>query len=638
MQVIAALAMAAGPVLAASWGPGVFEEARRSDRPVIVVVGDPACARCRLDETEALAEPEAAQLLQRAFVVARVDRYERPDLDDLLTTAAQWLSNESGYPLVVALLPDGRPYAARAGISGTDRGERPGLHRFALRAWSDFTHDRAGAEARAARAAEALARAQEAAPAAAASAALLTEAALHGLEQSFDARLGGFGSGDAFAPPAALRVLLAVLERGEDARARRMLDRTLDALASAEPAPATLARRALLLEAFARAALVRDSPAYRARAAALADGALRLRDADGAFVAFEEADGGRVLAGWNGLMIGALALSGTALDRPQDVDAARTAARVVLDRLGPAARLRRAPGAAAPAPLEDQAYLAEGLLRLSAALGGRERRWADEAAALAEAALGASFDGAQGGFFDSTAGAEWFVPAPLPQRQRSGYDGTLPSANGVMASVLFRLSRAVAQPRYEDLARRTVDAFAGQLQRAPRGMEGLAAAVVEMPPAAPPSPMPEVALPASDTRDGIRFDADLVPDPQRRGQPFALRLRIAVPVGLYVVAHEPGARDLLGLSVSIATAEVAVAGAPRYPPGERLAGRWSSGVVNVHGGAATVEVPLRLPADASAAPAHVRVRAVFQACRDRAATCERPDAVLLDAPVRLAAP
>jgi hypothetical protein len=172
--------------------------------------------------------------------------------------------------------------------------------------------------------------------------------------------------------------------------------------------------------------------------------------------------------------------------------------------------------------------------------------------------------------------------------------------------------------------------------RAPRGMEGLAAAAVEMRPAAAASPPPPTALPASDERDGIRFEASLTPEPQRRGQPVTLRLRLSVPAGRFVVAHDPGAKDLLGLSVSIATSEVAVAGAPRYPPGERLEGRWNSGTVNVHGGTATVEVPLRLPAGAGEAPTHVRVRAVFQPCRDQAATCDRPDAVLLDAPLHLA--
>jgi uncharacterized protein len=630
-----AVAQAAGPAPLA-WGPSVFAEAQRAGRPVLVLVSDPACARCRLDEAEALAEPDAARLLQRAFVVTRVDRYERPDLDDLLSTAVQWLSNERGHPLVVALLPDGRPYTGAARIAAADRGERPGLHRFALRAWSEFTHDRAGVEARAARAAQALARAQQASPGAAGSAAVV-EAGLRGLEQSFDARLGGFGEGESFAPPAALRLLVSVLRRGEDVRARRMLERTLAAVTAADPPPETLARRALLLEAFASSAALVDPAPFRARAAALADGALRLRDAEGAFLAFEEPGAApRVLAGWNGLMIGALALSATAFDRPQDLEAARTAARVVLDRLGPPARLRRTATDAAPAPLEDHAWLAEGLLRLDAALAGRERRWADAAAALVDAAVGSFYDAAQGGFFDSTAPG-LFIPAALPPRLRNGYDGELPSANGVMAGVLRRLGRAMAQPRYEELARSTVDAFAEQVLRGPRGMEGLAAAAAEME-TPPPAPGADVALPAADTLGGIRFAAEVEAGPSRLAGPVTARLRLTVPPGQFVVGHPPGARDLVGLSISVATPGVTVAGSVRYPPPRQLQGRWDSGMVNVLGGDAVVEVPLRLPADPARRPARIRLRAVFQACRDQAATCDRPQSIALDAPLAPASP
>lgn len=624
-------------VEAAAVGPRRFdgdalEEARRGGRPVLVIVRDPACARCVLDEEEALADAAAARLLQEAFVTARIDRVERPDLDHLFATAVQWLSGERGYPLVVALLPDGRPFAGRAGIGAADRGDAPGLHRFALRAWSDFAHARADAEARAARTAEALARAQRLEPAPLAPGA--DAAALRGLQDAFDARLGGFGVGEAFAPPAALRLLLAALERGEDAAARRMLARTLDAVAAAEPEPPALARRALLLEAFARATRLFDSPVYRARAAALADGASRLRDAGGAFVAYDAEPGtAPVVAGWNGLMIGALALSGTALDRPQDVAAARTAAAAVLERLGPAARLRRSAGATG-ALLQDHAYLAEGLLRLHAALGGREPRWADEAAALADAALGRYLDASQGGFFDTLADPPAFVPAALPQRLRNGYDGDLPSANGVMAGVLGRLGHVLAQPRYTDLSRRTVEAFGGALARAPRGMEGLAAAMIEARPAGDSLVPPGEPLPASAEQDGVALAAELRPSP-RAGQPFVLRLRITAPPGGYVLAHDPGAADLVGLSVSIPTPGVALAGPILFPPGQRVRGRWGSGTVLAHGGGAAtvVEVPLRLASRADAAPAVVRVRVLYQSCHAAAATCERPRSVLLQVPL-----
>lgn len=602
------------------WGAAVFEEAGRTGRPVLLRISDPACPRCRLDEADALADPAATRLTEAEFVTVRVDRLLRPDLDDLFATAAQWVGAARAYPLFVALLPDGRPFAAAGGIAGGDRGDQPGLHRFALRAWSELAHQRAAAETRAAAAADALARAQQVEPAAAADTAA---PALRALERSFDGRHGGFGEGDAFAPAATLRLLLTVLERGEDAAARRILERTLDAVAVAEADPPSLARRALLLEAFARASLLTDRPLYRTRAAALADGALALRDVDGAFRAYAQSADAPVLAGWNGLMVGALALSGTALDRPRDLEAARTAAAAVLQRLGPAARLRRSASADAVATLEDHAFLADGLLRLYAASGGRDRRWGDEAAALVDAAIGRWFDADKGGFFDSA--GEGYVPPALPQRLRSGYDGELPSANGVMAGVLLRLSRALAQPRYADLSRRTVEAFAGQAQRTQRGMEGLAAVAVDLQPQPSPSQPPASSAAASDVRDGVRFTLEAAP---AGAGAVTARLRIEAPPGVYVVAHEPGAPDLFGLAVSVPTEGTRVAGRVLYPTPQRLEGRWNSGAVNVLGATAVVEVPLR--ADGAG---RVRVRAAFQACRDQAARCERPQSVLLEVPI-----
>jgi hypothetical protein len=621
------LALAATPVPApAPWGADVFDEAHRADRPVLLIVGDTACARCAIDEREALADEATTRLLARSFVVTRLERHERPELDDLYGTAVTWLGGRRLYPLAVALLPDGRPFAGHGGWSGEDRGEVPSLHRFALRAWSEFTHERAQADARAARAVEALRQAQRTQPAPLDP--LPAAAALKGLEQAFDPRTGGFGEGQAFAPPAARRLLLAVLEGGEDARARRMLEPMLDALLAVEPD--TLAERALLIETFARAHALVGRPAHAQRVATLVEGALRQRDAAGAFAASPP--------GWNGLMIGALALSGSILDRPRDVEAARAAAVAVLDRLGPPVRWRRADGA--PAPLEDYACLAEGLLRLDAVVGTRERRWVDEAAAITDAALGRYSDAEGGGFFDALPAGAPYVPPALPARLRNGFDGALPSANGVMAGVLLRLARAAGQPRYAELGRQTVQAFGGALRRSPRGLEGLAAAAMQLPASASPDTAPDAGvdapLPPRAERAGIRFEAEVAPPRIVPGQRVFLLVRLIVPAGLHVLAHEPGAADLVGLSVSVPASGASAAAAPSYPTSRVLEGRWGSGRVNVHQGTAEVVVPLAVPAAAAPGPRHVRARAVFQVCREAAAVCERPDGVLLDAPFEVA--
>ena len=160
----------------------------------------------------------------------------------------------------------------------------------------------------------------------------------------------------------------------------------------------------------------------------------------------------RVFAGANGLMIGALAVSGRLLGRAEHVTAARAAATAVLERLAPVRR----PPASGPAPsltrwfrgdasgggalLEDHAFLAQGLLDLYDADG--DQRWLDAARWLADAAVGRFLDVSAGGFFETDAGH-----GPLLGRVRNGYDNDLLSGSGVMASVLLRLGAATGEPR-----------------------------------------------------------------------------------------------------------------------------------------------------------------------------------------------
>ncbi len=178
---------------------------------------------------------------------------------------------------------------------------------------------------------------------------------------------------------------------------------------------------------------------------------------------------GRVFAGSNGLMIGALAASGTA-GWASDLEVARRAAAAVLAGLGPAARLCRCvrdPGPCAPALLEDHAFLAEGLLDLHEATG--EERWRTEAIALVEAAVARSWEVEQGGYYETDARTE---PALL--RIKTARDGELPSGNAVLADVLHRLGQSMRAPRYSRLAEKTVEAFAEPLARDPAGHATLA--------------------------------------------------------------------------------------------------------------------------------------------------------------------
>ena len=125
-----------------------------------------------------------------------------------------------------------------------------------------------------------------------------------------------------------------------------------------------------------------------------------------------------VLTGWNGLMIGALAVSGQSLNRGSDLEAARRAATVLLDRAGPGKARRGFPGSGgrSPALLEDYAYLAEGLLDLAEATG--EARWRTDATALVDAAVLR--------FWDTSWGTVRDGRARYALRPKRGRDSELP--------------------------------------------------------------------------------------------------------------------------------------------------------------------------------------------------------------------
>jgi uncharacterized protein YyaL (SSP411 family) len=612
-----------------AWDAAALDEARRQGRPVLLVIGDPACAECRVAERQAFSDPEAAHLVNASFVGAVVDRFDRPDLLALFAPLLRVPGDARGRALAVFLLPDGRPFAAHAGIAPDERGASPGLRTLALRRLSDFQHDRAGMEAEAGLDLTWLARAQASEPPRGPLARDVVDRALKGLAESFDRETGGFGPGGEV-PPGAPRLLLEEHARRADPALLGAASAALDRLAAAQRDSTVhvLARDAVLLRDLAQAYATGGSLGHRAAADALAGRVLAtMRDAGGGFAAMGPGLSGddRVIAGWNGLMIGALATSGAVLQRPSDLEAAVDVAVRVKERLGPAEALRhsvRGTTAGGSALLEDYAYLADGLLDLREATG--DVRWQTEAAALAEAAVGRFADPAGGGFFATDAAHE-----PFPVRLKAAFDGPLPSANGVMARVLLRLGRATGQARYRDLARATIEAFLGNLQRAPRGMEtlvGAAAALLagETFPAAPSARL------SRQTVGPVSLQASLSAARVRPDEAFEGRLRLEVADGWRVVAREPGVKDLFGLSVSVVGERLSTDG-PIYPPALEEPGPWSTGAVRVHAGRAAVRVPLRVKPRTPPGELAVGLRVVFQPCD--ATGCKPPMTAHLEVPV-----
>lgn len=97
------------PVKWQPWSPQAFEQAKRENKLVIISVGYSACHWCHVMEHESFEDEEVAAIMNEHYVSIKVDREERPDVDNLYMTAVQLMTGHGGWPLNCIALPDGRP-------------------------------------------------------------------------------------------------------------------------------------------------------------------------------------------------------------------------------------------------------------------------------------------------------------------------------------------------------------------------------------------------------------------------------------------------------------------------------------------------------------------------------------------------
>src|SRR5438876_2904469 len=92
------------------WGPEALERARTEDKPIFLSIGYSACHWCHVMAHESFEDPAIAAQLNRDFVAIKVDREERPDLDDVYMAAVQAMTGGGGWPMSVFLTPDLEPF------------------------------------------------------------------------------------------------------------------------------------------------------------------------------------------------------------------------------------------------------------------------------------------------------------------------------------------------------------------------------------------------------------------------------------------------------------------------------------------------------------------------------------------------
>jgi uncharacterized protein YyaL (SSP411 family) len=118
---------AENPVNWYPWGPEAFTKAQTEDKPIFLSIGYSTCHWCHVMERESFEDPEVAELMNDSFVSIKVDREERPDIDNVYMLVCQMLTGSGGWPLNIMMTPDKKPFYAATYIPRETRQGRVGM-------------------------------------------------------------------------------------------------------------------------------------------------------------------------------------------------------------------------------------------------------------------------------------------------------------------------------------------------------------------------------------------------------------------------------------------------------------------------------------------------------------------------------
>jgi uncharacterized protein YyaL (SSP411 family) len=221
---------ATNPVDWYPWGEEAFEKAHREDKPIFLSIGYSTCHWCHVMEHESFQDTGLAALMNDTFVSVKVDREERPDIDNIYMTVCQMITGSGGWPLTIIMTPDKKPFYVGTYMPKESRFGLIGLSELVPRIKEIWKTRRQELETTADQIAEALSRtASSPSPDSE-----LGEPALKGAfeqyEQSFDRRFGGFGRAPKFPSPHNLLFLLRYWKRAGEEAALKMIEKTLSAM------------------------------------------------------------------------------------------------------------------------------------------------------------------------------------------------------------------------------------------------------------------------------------------------------------------------------------------------------------------------------------------------------------------------
>ena len=571
------------PVKWHPWDATALKAAREEDKPILLSVGYSACHWCHVMERESFENEEIAALMNALFIPVKVDREERPDIDEIYMNAVQMLTGSGGWPMTVFLTPSLKPFWGGTYFPPDDRWGHPGFRSILTEISRVYREERDKVEGSAK---ELTARIQNLARVPKSDKPLNREP-IHGAMREFAARFdskeGGFSKAPKFPPSGALSMLLRYYNSHRDPEALTMAELTLskmatggiyDQLGGGFHRYATddrwlvphfekmLYDNALLVPVYLDAFQLTGKEVYATTARETLDWVLREMQSDaggyyssldadsegeeGRFYVWSkqeidkllgsnanlfsraydvtaagnwegktilnlhcaiaelekkegfetgvlsaqlalarhkllEARNGRlrpglddkVLTSWNGLMIRAMTQGYRVLGDNQFLVSARKAALFLRDQLYEHGRLLatwRNGTAKHKAYLDDYAFLLGGLVELYAS--DFDLAWLEWANNLADSLAELFWDHDAGGFFFTGSDHETLIA-----RSKTGYDGALPSGNGMAAFYLSALSIYNGSSKHAQLALDTLHTFETQLVHSPSSFTQMIAAL-----------------------------------------------------------------------------------------------------------------------------------------------------------------
>ena len=403
------------------WGSDAFAAAQRRDVPLLISIGYSTCHWCHVMARESFADPAIAAVMNEGFVSVKVDREEHPDVDGAFMAAASAFTQNLGWPLTAFATPQGQVFYAGTYWPPVAHEPMPAFRDVLAAVREAWILRRDGVEESASAVAEALARAAAPSPSDLPGADAIVEAA-ESIAAREDRRFGGYGGAPKFPVATTLRFLQSPLVRRDAPDAAASAHRALAAMASSQLRDAVdggffryatqrdwtvphyermLTDNAQLLAValdegdaetvrgiagFLLNVLQREGGGFGAAQDSeswidgeRSEGGYYARPAAGRVALEPPAVDGKVITGWNGLAIGALARAGDALGEESWIAAAARAADTVLRvNRGAGGELVRASldgiASTAVATREDLGLLADGLFALAAACG--DAAWA----------------------------------------------------------------------------------------------------------------------------------------------------------------------------------------------------------------------------------------------------------------------